>query len=149
MRYLGRVPARCSGRSGEPQCRSSVWLPAWLPTQPDVVCCSVRCLQAQYGIRRGLLRRTRLLRAARTLVVMPDSDERKSPMDGNNLKCSFCGKTQPQVDMLIAVPGVAICIECIDLCNEIIADARARGDIPPRSPGPPAGSRSWEIRPPA
>ena len=70
-------------------------------------------------------------------------------MDGNNPTCSFCGKTQPQVDMLIAVPGVAICIDCIDLCNEIIADARARGDIPPRSSGPPAGSRSWEIRPPS
>jgi ATP-dependent protease Clp ATPase subunit len=61
-------------------------------------------------------------------------------MDGNNLACSFCGKAQPQVDMLIAGPGVAICIECIDLCNEIIADARARGDIPPQSPGPPTES---------
>ena len=97
----------------------------------------------------GCCGRTRSLRAARRLVVMPDSDERKPPMDGNNLQCSFCGKEQPQVDMLIAVPGVAICIECIDLCNEIIADARARGDVPPRSPGPPAGTRSWTIRPPA
>ena len=105
--------------------------------------------QAGPAARRGLLGRTRSLRAARTLVVMPDSDERKSPMDGNNLQCRFCGKEQPQVDMLIAVPGVAICIECIDLCNEIIADARARGDVPPRSPGPPAGTRSWTIRPPA
>ena len=104
--------------------------------------------QAGPAARRGLLGRTRSLRAARTLVVMPDSDGRESPMDGNNLKCSFCGKARPQVDMLIAVPGVAICLACIDLCNEIIADARARGDIPPRSPGPPAGSQSWEIRPP-
>ena len=83
---------------------------------------------------------------------MPDSDEPKSPADGNGLKCSFCGKAQPRVDMLIAgsgVPGVAICIECIDLCNEIIEDARTDGSIPPRSPGPPAGSRSWVIRPPA
>jgi hypothetical protein len=83
---------------------------------------------------------------------MPDSDEPKSPVDGNNLKCSFCGKAQPQVDMLIAgsgVPGVAICIECVDLCNEIIEDARAEGSIPPSSPRPPAGSRSWVIRPPA
>ena len=105
--------------------------------------------QAGPAARRGLLGRTRSLRAARTLVVMPDSDGRKSPVDGNNLKCSFCGKAQPQVDMLIAVPGAAICLECIDLCNEIIADARARGDVPPRSPGPPAGSGSWTIRPPA
>ena len=80
---------------------------------------------------------------------MPDRDERKSPVDGNNLKCSFCGNAQLQVEMLIAVPGVAICIECIDLCNEIIADARAEGSIPPRSPWPPVGSRSWVIRPPA
>jgi hypothetical protein len=74
---------------------------------------------------------------------MPDSDERKSPMDGNNLKCSFCDKAQLQVEMLIAGPSVAICTECIDLCNEIIADARASGSIPPRSPGPSAGSRRW------
>jgi len=44
--------------------------------------------QAGPAARRGLLGRTRSLRAARTLVVMPDSDERKSPMDGNNLSSS-------------------------------------------------------------
>ena len=38
------------------------------------------------------------------------------------LKCSFCGKTQKQVKKLIAGPGVYICDECIDLCNEIIID---------------------------
>ena len=36
------------------------------------------------------------------------------------LKCSFCGKSQKQVQQLIAGPGVYICDECIDLCNEII-----------------------------
>jgi ATP-dependent Clp protease ATP-binding subunit ClpX len=36
------------------------------------------------------------------------------------LKCSFCGKAQEQVKKLIAGPGVYICDECIDLCNEII-----------------------------
>jgi len=36
------------------------------------------------------------------------------------LKCSFCGKSQKQVRKLIAGPGVYICDECIDLCNEII-----------------------------
>ncbi|MGA2392765.1 MAG: ClpX C4-type zinc finger protein, partial [Candidatus Lustribacter sp.] len=36
------------------------------------------------------------------------------------LKCSFCGKSQEQVRKLIAGPGVYICDECIDLCNEII-----------------------------
>ena len=39
---------------------------------------------------------------------------------GDFLKCSFCNKTQPQVRKLIAGPGVYICDECIDLCNEII-----------------------------
>src|SRR6202162_3690607 len=41
--------------------------------------------------------------------------------DGNEqLLCSFCGKSQRQVKKLIAGPGVYICDECIDLCNEII-----------------------------
>lgn len=39
---------------------------------------------------------------------------------GDLFKCSFCGKTQKQVNKLIAGPGVYICDECIDLCNEII-----------------------------
>ena len=38
------------------------------------------------------------------------------------LKCSFCGKSQEQVKKLIAGPGVYICDECIDLCNEIIEE---------------------------
>ena len=42
--------------------------------------------------------------------------------EGNEqLLCSFCGKSQRQVKKLIAGPGVYICDECIDLCNEIIA----------------------------
>ena len=41
---------------------------------------------------------------------------------GDLLKCSFCGKTQKQVKKLIAGPGVYICDECIDLCNEIIIE---------------------------
>ncbi|HEY5503367.1 MAG TPA: ATP-dependent Clp protease ATP-binding subunit ClpX [Candidatus Anoxymicrobiaceae bacterium] len=43
--------------------------------------------------------------------------------DGSDLlKCSFCGKTQRHVKKLIAGPGVYICDECIELCNEIIAE---------------------------
>ena len=42
--------------------------------------------------------------------------------EGELLKCSFCGKTQKQVKKLIAGPGVYICDECIDLCNEIIRE---------------------------
>jgi ATP-dependent Clp protease ATP-binding subunit ClpX len=44
---------------------------------------------------------------------------------GELLKCSFCGKTQRQVRKLIAGPGVYICDECIDLCNEIIEEELA------------------------
>jgi ATP-dependent Clp protease ATP-binding subunit ClpX len=52
------------------------------------------------------------------------------------LKCSFCGKTQDQVKKLVAGPGVYICDECIELCNEIIEEELAEdigfkmGDIP-------------------
>lgn len=45
---------------------------------------------------------------------MPDRHE------GEHLKCSFCGKGQRQVRKLIAGPGVYICDECIDLCNDIV-----------------------------
>jgi ATP-dependent Clp protease ATP-binding subunit ClpX len=43
------------------------------------------------------------------------------------LKCSFCGKSQKQVKKLIAGPGVYICDECIDLCNEIIEEELSEG----------------------
>ncbi|AFM02024.1 MULTISPECIES: ATP-dependent Clp protease ATP-binding subunit ClpX [Desulfitobacterium] len=54
----------------------------------------------------------------------------------NQLKCSFCGKTQDQVKKLVAGPGVYICDECIELCNEIIEEELNEdlgmeiGDIP-------------------
>jgi ATP-dependent Clp protease ATP-binding subunit ClpX len=55
------------------------------------------------------------------------------PTDSNEqLLCSFCGKSQRQVKKLIAGPGVYICDECIDLCNEIIDEeltARPSFDI--------------------
>ena len=47
---------------------------------------------------------------------MSQNENKKSDF----LKCSFCGKSQNQVRKLIAGPGVYICDECIDLCNEII-----------------------------
>jgi ATP-dependent Clp protease ATP-binding subunit ClpX len=48
------------------------------------------------------------------------------PTDSNDqLLCSFCGKSQRQVKKLIAGPGVYICDECIDLCNEIIDEELA------------------------
>lgn len=56
--------------------------------------------------------------------------------DKGQLKCSFCGKTQEQVKKLVAGPGVYICDECIELCNEIIEEELAEdigfelGEIP-------------------
>lgn len=41
---------------------------------------------------------------------------------GDPLKCSFCGKGKNQVVKLIAGPGVYICDQCIDLCNQIIVE---------------------------
>lgn len=46
---------------------------------------------------------------------------------GELLKCSFCGKSQKQVQKLIAGPGVYICDECIELCNEIIEEDLSDG----------------------
>src|SRR5271170_6131506 len=45
----------------------------------------------------------------------------------NRLKCSFCGKSQDQVKKLIAGPGVYICDECVDLCNEILDEELLEG----------------------
>ncbi|MCY3925579.1 MAG: ATP-dependent Clp protease ATP-binding subunit ClpX [bacterium] len=50
--------------------------------------------------------------------------------EGELLKCSFCGKTQKQVKKLIAGPGVYICDECIDLCNEIIREELEPPEVP-------------------
>lgn len=55
----------------------------------------------------------------------------------SHLKCSFCGKSQEQVRKLIAGPGVYICDECVELCNEILDDeliepsARSGGAVAP------------------
>ena len=54
-----------------------------------------------------------------------DTDVARVGESGDLLKCSFCGKSQKQVKKLIAGPGVYICDECIDLCNEIIEEELA------------------------
>ena len=64
--------------------------------------------------------------------------EKKGSSNEKNLFCSFCGKSQHEVEKLIAGPSVFVCDECIDLCNEIIRDdsagvtdaKEARGDLP-------------------
>ncbi len=50
-----------------------------------------------------------------------------------HLKCSFCGKAQDQVRKLIAGPGVYICDECIDLCNEILDEELIDNPTHPKS----------------
>ena len=53
---------------------------------------------------------------------------KKSPDKYSNLFCSFCGKSQDEVKKLIAGPSVYICDECIELCNDIIAEEYERED---------------------
>jgi ATP-dependent Clp protease ATP-binding subunit ClpX len=58
-----------------------------------------------------------------------------------HLKCSFCGKFQEQVRKLIAGPGVYICDECVELCNEIL-DEELMGEASPMSAAPPRDQSS-------
>jgi ATP-dependent Clp protease ATP-binding subunit ClpX len=58
-------------------------------------------------------------------------------VNGDGLRCSFCGKSQEEVKKLIAGPAVYICDECIELCNEIIeeeyekeVETRKKGEFP-------------------
>ena len=55
-----------------------------------------------------------------------------------HLKCSFCGKSQDQVRKLIAGPGVYICDECIDLCNEILDEELVDSQGNPRTGAEPS-----------
>lgn len=64
------------------------------------------------------------------------------------LRCSFCNKSSLEVVKLVAGPGVFICNECIDLCNEIIATeldggGEAAADMPQGAAEPPA-IKAWE-----
>ncbi len=54
----------------------------------------------------------------------------------SHLKCSFCGKSQEQVRKLIAGPGVYICDECVDLCNEILDEELFDSGTMPSQPTP-------------
>ncbi len=53
--------------------------------------------------------------------------------EGADLSCSFCGKSQKEVKKLIAGPTVYICDECIELCNDIIAEEYGQEEPPPRA----------------
>src|SRR6185295_317465 len=80
---------------------------------------------------RGTVGRVRPARAFHSGRTRPSAEETHSVArigdGGDLLKCSFCGKSQKQVKKLIAGPGVYICDECIDLCNEIIEEELSQG----------------------
>ncbi len=50
-------------------------------------------------------------------------ERRRDPSD--QLRCSFCGRSESRVERLVAGPGVYICDKCVGLCNEIIEEWRA------------------------
>ncbi len=60
------------------------------------------------------------------------------------LACSFCGKSQDEVRKLIAGPKVYICDECIDLCNDIIAEECEQERRPATSRPPSRSHPGWE-----
>jgi hypothetical protein len=66
------------------------------------------------------------------------------------LSCSFCNKSQVDVAKLVAGPGVFICNECVDLCNQIIMDELDRKNGPPAFADPPLDTqeppaiKAWE-----
>lgn len=61
----------------------------------------------------------------------------------SNLNCSFCNKSQREVKKLIAGPGVYICDECIELCNDIIFEDKVKAETPTQVEGVP---RPQEIK---
>ena len=67
------------------------------------------------------------------------------PREGERrrLKCSFCGKSQNDVRKLIAGPTVYICDECIELCNDIIAEEWEEA-TQPRAPEPSQARRDQD-----
>ncbi|MEB3318409.1 MAG: ATP-dependent protease ATP-binding subunit ClpX [Cyanobacteriota bacterium] len=65
-----------------------------------------------------------------------------------HLKCSFCGKSQDQVRKLIAGPGVYICDECIDLCNEILDEELVEGQSHGGRPSAESSRKSAQRKPP-
>lgn len=58
----------------------------------------------------------------------PDEDAADhAPIDLETLRCSFCGKSQSEVDDMVCgpTPSVAICNECVELCGEILAEQQS------------------------
>lgn len=65
--------------------------------------------------------------------------------DSTNLSCSFCGKSQREVRKLIAGPTVYICDECIELCNDIIAEETNKQDLLKTKTGVPKPSEIKKV----
>lgn len=67
------------------------------------------------------------------------------PATATTIACSFCAKPAPEVAKIIAGPGIYICNECVQLCNEILATGTA-SDQPdqPEEAGPPAELTYWQ-----
>jgi ClpX C4-type zinc finger len=64
------------------------------------------------------------------------------------VRCSFCGRDKEQVRKLVAGPGVYICDQCVELCNQVLADAGGQDTpptqaCPPPRPGRRAGPGTW------
>src|SRR4051794_12919841 len=91
--------------------------PVTLAGRKPAACGVTRSRKAEVGRRLSFLSEEGAGRAKRDRGRIPLT----RPTESNEqLLCSFCGKSQRQVKKLIAGPGVYICDECIDLCNEII-----------------------------
>jgi len=59
---------------------------------------------------------------AESQLLQPELFAPPQPKTNRNLECSFCGKSEHQVQRLIAGPGVYVCHECLEICNEMLRD---------------------------
>ena len=67
----------------------------------------------------------------RQLVRIKKYDDTSHPEYGDDMRCSFCGKSQQEVARLIAGPHEAICNECINLCSEVLEEVEAEEQTKP------------------
>src|SRR5665648_267411 len=92
----------------------------YIKPQIQTVCLGQAASAAAVLLAAGAPGKRLALPNVRVLIHQPAIED-----GGDLLKCSFCGKSQKQVKKLIAGPGVYICDECIELCNEILEEELA------------------------